>query len=114
MYRTKKTIKRYKEKGQVIYEGTPIRIIPDFLPETLKARMIWEDILQTLRDHMSVLTITPSKTFNPYIERKNKRIPDKTNLNNINPKIQTYRRYLKENSNQQRLTKHRKKEEINK
>ena len=27
-----------REKGQVTYKGRPIRIIPDFSPETLKAR----------------------------------------------------------------------------
>jgi hypothetical protein len=30
---------------------TDIRIIPDFSVETLKARRLWTDVLQTLRDH---------------------------------------------------------------
>jgi hypothetical protein len=31
-------LKAVREKGQVIYKGRPIRIILDFLPETMKAR----------------------------------------------------------------------------
>jgi hypothetical protein len=33
-----KILKAVKEKGQVTYKGRPIRITPDFLPETMKAR----------------------------------------------------------------------------
>jgi hypothetical protein len=31
-------LKAIKEKGQVTYKGRPIRITPDFSPETMKAR----------------------------------------------------------------------------
>ena len=31
-------LKAVKEKGQVTYKGRPIRITPDFSPETMKAR----------------------------------------------------------------------------
>jgi hypothetical protein len=39
-----------KEKGQVAYNGRPIRIIPDFSTNTLKARRSWTDVIQTLRE----------------------------------------------------------------
>jgi hypothetical protein len=39
------------ENGQVTYKGRPIRIIPDFSPETMKARRSWADVIQTLREH---------------------------------------------------------------
>jgi hypothetical protein len=39
------------EKGQVTYKGRPIRITPDFSPETLKVRRSWADVIQTLREH---------------------------------------------------------------
>jgi hypothetical protein len=29
----------------------PIRITPDFSPETIKARRFWEDVIQNLREH---------------------------------------------------------------
>jgi hypothetical protein len=31
-------LKAVREKGQVTYKGKPVRIIPDFSPETMKAR----------------------------------------------------------------------------
>ena len=40
-----------KEKGQVTYEGKPIRLTPDFSVETMKARRTWIEVLQKLRDH---------------------------------------------------------------
>jgi hypothetical protein len=40
-----------REKGQVTYKGRPIRITPDFPPETMKARRAWTDVIQTLREH---------------------------------------------------------------
>jgi hypothetical protein len=44
-------LKALREKGQVAYNGGPIRITPDFLPETMKARRSWADVIQTLREH---------------------------------------------------------------
>jgi hypothetical protein len=42
-------LKALREKGQVPYKGRPIRITPDFSPETMKARRSWTDVIQTLR-----------------------------------------------------------------
>jgi hypothetical protein len=44
-------LKAVKDKGQVTYKGKPIRITPDFSPETMKARRSWTDVIQTLREH---------------------------------------------------------------
>ena len=44
-------LKAVREKGQVTYKGKPIRITPDFSPETMKARRAWTDVIQTLREH---------------------------------------------------------------
>ena len=44
-------IKSSERKGQVAYKGRPIRITPDFLPEIMKARRSWADVIQTLREH---------------------------------------------------------------
>ena len=41
-------IKAIREKGQVTYEGSPIRVTPDFSTETLKSRRSWVDVIQTL------------------------------------------------------------------
>ena len=44
-------LKAVREKGQVTYKGRPIRITPDFSPETVKARRSWTDVIQTLREY---------------------------------------------------------------
>ena len=44
-------LKAVREKGQVTYKGRPIRITPDFSPETMKARRSWTTVIQTLRKH---------------------------------------------------------------
>jgi hypothetical protein len=41
-------LKAVREK--VTYKGMPIRITPDFSPETMKARRSWTDVIQTLRN----------------------------------------------------------------
>jgi hypothetical protein len=44
-------LKAVRGKGQVTHKGKPIRITPDFSPETMKARRSWTDVIQTLREH---------------------------------------------------------------
>jgi hypothetical protein len=34
-----------------LFYFSPIRITPDFSPETMKARRAWRDVIQTLREH---------------------------------------------------------------
>ena len=38
-------------KWSKTYKGKPIRITPDFSPETMKARRFWIGVVQTLREH---------------------------------------------------------------
>ena len=44
-------LKTVKGKSQVRYKNRPIRIIPDFSTETMKARRSWTDVIQTLKEH---------------------------------------------------------------
>jgi hypothetical protein len=44
-------LKAVREKCQVRYKSKPIRITPDFSPETMKAKRSWTDVIQTLREH---------------------------------------------------------------
>jgi hypothetical protein len=49
MHKTKERIlKEVRGKCQVTYKGRPIRITPDFSPETMKASRSWEYVIQTL------------------------------------------------------------------
>jgi hypothetical protein len=43
-------LKDSRGKGQVTYNVRPIRIIPDFSTETMKARRAWSEVMQTVRD----------------------------------------------------------------
>ena len=38
-------LKTVREKVEVTYKGRPIRITPDFRPETMKARRSWTDVI---------------------------------------------------------------------
>ena len=44
-------LKAVREKCQVTYKGRPITITPDISPETMKVRISWTDVIQTLREH---------------------------------------------------------------
>jgi hypothetical protein len=63
-------LKALRENNQVTYKGKPIRITPDFSPETMKARRSWADVIQTLREHNA----SPGKTLN-YHRGRNLDIP---------------------------------------
>lgn len=49
-------LKASGKKKEVIYKSRPIWITPYFSMETLKARRIWIDVLQTLREARSAST----------------------------------------------------------
>ena len=38
-----------REKQQIIYKGTPIRLSADFSTETLQARREWHDIFKAMK-----------------------------------------------------------------
>ena len=38
-----------REKWQITYKGTPIRLTADFSAETLQARREWHDILKVMK-----------------------------------------------------------------
>ena len=45
----KKILKATREKQQIIYKGTPIRLTADFSGETLQARREWHDIFKLMK-----------------------------------------------------------------
>ena len=44
-----KILKAAREKKQITYKGTPIRLLADFSAETLQARREWHDILSMMK-----------------------------------------------------------------
>ena len=44
-----KLLKATREKQQITYKGTPIRLIADFSAETLQARRKWQNIFKVMK-----------------------------------------------------------------
>ena len=78
-------LKLVRENGKVTYKGRPIRITPDFSPETMKARRSWTDVKQTLRKHKcQPRLLIPSKTLN-YHKWRNQTKPNLHNIHESSP-----------------------------
>ena len=80
-----------REKGQVTYKGKPIRITPDFSPETMKARRAWTDVIQTLREHKCQPRLLYPAKFSINIDGETKVLHDKnkfTQYLSTNPALQ--------------------------
>ena len=48
-----KILKAAREKKQVTYKGSPVRLSADFSAETLQARREWHDILHMMKGKTS-------------------------------------------------------------
>jgi hypothetical protein len=84
-------LKAVREKGQVIYKGRPIRITPDFSPETMSARRSWADVIQTLREYKCQPRLLNPSKLSFTIDGENNSMT-KPNLHDIFPHIQPYKR----------------------
>jgi hypothetical protein len=84
-------LKAVREKGQVTYKGRPIRIIPDFSPETMKARRSWTDITQTLRDHKCQPRLLYPAKLSFITDGETKVFHDKTKFTQYLPRIQPFK-----------------------
>ena len=92
-------LKAVREKGQVTYKGRPIRITPDFSPETMKARRSWADVIQTLREHKCQPRLLYPAKLSITIDGETKLFHDKTK----------FRHYLSTNPALQRIITEKKK-----
>ena len=84
-------LKAVREKGQVTYKGRPIRITPDFSPETMKARRSWGDLMQTLREHKCQPRLLYPAKLSITIDGESKIFHDKSKLTqylSTNPALQ--------------------------
>jgi hypothetical protein len=84
-------LKAVREKGQVTYKGRPIRIIPDFSPETMKARRSWTDVIQTLREHKCQPRLLYPAKLSIIIDGEATVLHAKPNLHNTFPQIQPFK-----------------------
>jgi hypothetical protein len=84
-------LKAVREKGQVTYKGRPIRITPDFSPETVKARRVWTDLIQALREHKYQPRLPYPTKLSITIDGETKIFHDKTKFTqylSTNPALQ--------------------------
>ena len=84
-------LKALREKSQVTYKGRPIRIIPDFSTETMKARRSWTDVIQTLREHKCQPRLLYPVKISITIDGETKVFHDKTKFTHYlstNPALQ--------------------------
>jgi hypothetical protein len=84
-------LKGVSDKGQVTCKSRPIRIIPDFSPETMKARKSWTDVIQTIREHKCQPRLLYPAKLSITIDGKTKVFHDKTKFTHylsMNPVLQ--------------------------
>jgi hypothetical protein len=76
-------LKAVRVKGQVTYKGRPIRITPDFSPDTMKARRSWKDATQTLREHKCQPRLPYPAKLSINIDGETKVFHDKNQIHTI-------------------------------
>ena len=91
-------LKAIREKGQVTYKGRPIRITPDFTPETMKARRSWTNVIQTLKEHKCQPRLLYPTKLLVTIYRENMIFHDKTKCKQHLPTNSALQRII-ENTN---------------
>jgi hypothetical protein len=82
-------IKAVRGKGKVTYKDRPIRITPDFSPETIKARRGWTEAIQIRREHKCQPKLLYYAKLSTIIDGEKSHSTTKPNLNNYLP-IQSY------------------------
>jgi chromosome segregation ATPase len=83
-------LKTVKGKGQVTYEGRPIRITQDVSPNILKARRSQTYVIQTLREHQCQARLPYPAKLSININGETKIFHEKK-FHNIFPQVQPYR-----------------------
>jgi hypothetical protein len=84
-------LKEVRENGQVTHKGRPIKITPDFSPETMKVRRFWTDVIQTLREHKCQPRLLYPAKLSITIDGETKVFPGKTKFTqylSTNPALQ--------------------------
>ena len=89
----KKILKATKEKQQITYKGTPIRITASFSAETLQARREWQDIFELMkRRNLEPRILYPAKLSFRFVGEM-KSFSDKQKLSEFNTSKQLYNKF---------------------
>ena len=88
-----KILKAAREKKQITYKGTPIRLLADFPSETLQSRREWHDILNMMKEeHLQPRLLYPARLSFRF-EGEIKTFTDKQKLENSATLNQPYSKY---------------------
>ena len=67
-----KLLKAAKEKWQIAYKGTPIRLTADFSAETLQARREWHDMFKVMKRKNLQPEYSTQQGFHPELMERSK------------------------------------------
>ena len=85
-----KLFKAAREKRQITYKGTPIRLTADFSAETLQARREWQDILKVMKGkNLQPRLLYPARISFRF-DRQIKTFTDRKSQENSAPPNQLY------------------------
>ena len=91
-----KLLKSTKEKQQITYKGTPIRLTADFSAETLHARREWYDILKVMKgNNLQPRLLYPARISFRF-DREIKSFTDKQKLREFSTTKPAIQQMLKE------------------
>ena len=91
-----KILKAAREKKQITYKGTPIRLLADFSAETLQARREWHDILNVMKGKKFQPRLLYSERLSFRFEGEIKRFIEKQKLRKFNTTKIALQQILKE------------------
>jgi len=86
-------LKAAREKKQVTYKGTPIRLSAGFSTETLQARREWHDILNVMKEKNLQPSLLYPARFSFRFEGEIKIFTDKQKLREFSKLNQPYNKY---------------------
>ena len=88
-----KILKAAREKKQITYKGTLIRLLADFSAETLQARKEWHDILNVMKGKNLQPRLLYLARFSFRFEGEIKAFSDKQKLREFSNTNQPYNKY---------------------
>ena len=91
-----KLLKAEREKWQIRYKGTPIRLTADFSAETLQARREWHDILKVMKGKNLQPTLLYPGMISFRFDGEIKSFPDKQKLREFSTTKPALQQMLKE------------------
>ena len=91
-----KTLKAPREKQQITYKGTPIRLSADFSTETLQARREWHDIFKVMKGKNLQPRILYPARLSFRFDGEIKSFPDKQKLREFSTTKPALQQMLKE------------------